>query len=203
MTTQLPIQNDLSDGAFINRLRSGDAAAYETLVKVSAGRMLAVARRFLRNDEDAQDAVQEAFIQAFKALPEFEARCALTTWLHSITVRSCLMKLRRQRSRNESSIEALLPQYASDGHRVSPGSAWGNGETEAMATESRDLIRKCIDKLPGDYRNILMLRDIEEMDTREVATQLEISESLVKTRLHRARQALRTLLEPHILGASL
>jgi RNA polymerase sigma-70 factor (ECF subfamily) len=189
-------QYNLGSGAFLDSLRAGDHRSFETLVRASTGRMLVVARRFLRSEDDAQDAVQEAFIQAHKALPHFEGRCALTTWLHSITVRACLMRLRRQRSRNETSIEPLLPQFHPDGHRVNPGPAWSSGEASAVSAEERAFIRDCIDKLPDDYRNILLLRDIEEMDTREVAEHLGISQSLVKTRLHRARQALRTLLEP-------
>ncbi|HEY4329196.1 MAG TPA: sigma-70 family RNA polymerase sigma factor, partial [Phycisphaerae bacterium] len=129
----------------------------------------------------------------------FEGRCSLSTWLHTITVRACLMRLRTQRSRHETSIEPLLPQFKADGHRKNAGTAWTDcSHIESAATnEQKQLIRECIGKLPGDYRNIILLRDIEEMDTRQVAAHLEISESLVKTRLHRARQALRTLLEPH------
>jgi len=191
-----PHPPDYNDPAFLAALRAGDRAAFEALVRDSTGRMLAVARRFLRNDEDAQDAVQDAFIQAHKALPQFEGRSSLQTWLHAITVRSCLMRLRRQRTRNETSIDPLLPQFQEDGHRAHVGPAWTSGESSAATEEQRGLIRAAIDKLPDDYRNILLLRDIEEMDTREAAAQLDISESLVKTRLHRARQALRTLLEP-------
>jgi RNA polymerase sigma-70 factor (ECF subfamily) len=193
--------SDLADPTLLARLRAHDHAAFEMLVRTTAGRMLTVAKRFLRNEDDAQDVVQEAFIQAHKALPQFEARCALTTWLHSITVRACLMRLRRQRSRNETSIEVLLPQFKADGHRANPGGAWASGAAAAAGEEERALVRQAIDKLPEDYRNILLLRDIEEMDTREVSEYLEISESLVKTRLHRARQALRTLLEPHFQKA--
>src|SRR4051794_15264694 len=91
----------------IVRLKSQDTAAFESLVRASTGRMLAVASRMLHCDQDAQDAVQDAFIQAYKALPQFEARCSVTTWMHSITVRACLMKLRRQRSRKETDIEPL------------------------------------------------------------------------------------------------
>src|SRR5262252_3550207 len=99
----MPVATPSSIEAFdIVRLKAQDAGAFESLVRSSTGRMLAVALRMLRSDQDAQDAVQEAFIQAYKALPQFEARCSVTTWLHSITVRACLMKLRRQRTRKET-----------------------------------------------------------------------------------------------------
>jgi len=198
----MPVTSHSEVEAFdIARLKMQDAIAFESLVRACTGRMLAVASRMLRSDQDAQDAVQEAFIQAYKALPQFEARCSITTWLHSITVRACLMKLRRQRSRKETDIEPLLPQFKADGHRINAGARWSECEASAVGGEDREFIRNCIDQLPEDYRNIILLRDIEEMDTREVAEHLEISESLVKTRLHRARQALRTLLEPRFQEA--
>ena len=91
----------------------------------------------------------------------------------------------------------LLPQFKADGHRKDVGPSWGSGgEAAASEAERKTIVRNCIEKLPDDYRNIILLRDIEEIDTRAVAELLEISESLVKTRLHRARQALRTLLDP-------
>jgi RNA polymerase sigma-70 factor, ECF subfamily len=185
----------------LGRLRTRDPETFAALVHAAAGRMLTVATRMLGNDQDAQDALQEAFIQAHKALPQFEARCSIFTWLHSITVRACLMRLRHQRSRKEVEIESLLPQFQTDGHRANAGPQWSECEAAAIGEEERAYIRKCIDRLPDDYRNIILLRDIEEMDTREVAEHLGISESLVKTRLHRARQALRTLLEPEFQKA--
>jgi len=184
-----------ADSSLLDRLRARDGAAFETLVRTCTPRMLAVAMRFLRQESDAQDAVQAAFIQAYNALPTFDGRSAVSTWLHSITVRACLMRLRQQRSRNETSIESLLPQFLSDGHRKDPKGSWP--AVDASNSEERKLIRDCIEKLPDDFRNIILLRDIEELSTREAAEYLEISENLVKIRLHRARQALRTLLEPH------
>jgi RNA polymerase sigma-70 factor (ECF subfamily) len=111
------------------------------------------------------------------------------------------MRLRHQRSRKEIDIEPLLPQFKADGHRKNVEGRWSDGEASAIGSEDQEFIRNCIDQLPDDYRNIILLRDIEEMDTREVSEHLEISESLVKTRLHRARQALRTLLEPRFKKA--
>jgi RNA polymerase sigma-70 factor (ECF subfamily) len=182
----------------LDRLRAGDGAAFEALVRATTGRLLATARRFLRDEQLAQDAVQEGFLQAYKALPRFEGRSGVPTWLHAIVVRACLMRLRQAKSRPERSIEDLLPRFAKDGHRLEVGPAWRRGGEEgAAAAEEAALVRRCIDELPEDFRNVVMLRDIEEMDTRSVAELLGVSESVVKTRLHRARQALRALLDPH------
>lgn len=178
-------------------LRAGDEAASERFVREHTGRMLAVARRFLPNEEDAQDAVQEAFLSAFRALPGFEGGSRLSTWLHRITVNACLMKLRTRRRKPERLIEDLLPRFQSDGHRELPAAPWAGPEESALEREeTRATIRSAIEELPENYRTVLLMRDIEGLDTLETARMLGESESAVKTRLHRARQALRESLAP-------
>lgn len=160
-----------------------------------------MARRFLRNPEDANDAVQEAFIAAFRSLDRFEGTSRLSTWLHRIVVNAALMKLRSRRRAPEDSIEDLLPKFLEDGHPVHPSRPWSVTTEEAVQQrETRDLVRRCIDRLPESFRTVLLLRDIEELDTQEVARMIGISENAVKIRLHRARQALRGLLDPHFRG---
>ncbi len=175
-------------------LRRGDPAAFEDVVRRYGGRMLAVARRMLRVEEDARDAVQEAFVSAFKARDGFAGNARLSTWLHRIVVNAALMRLRRQRRKPEESIDELLPRFDESGE-------WCDDETRATTpadllerSETRVIVRECIDRLPASYRTILLLRDIEELDTDETADKLGMSVTAVKTRLHRARQALRTLL---------
>lgn len=192
-----------AQAALLARLRAGDDAAFDELVRRAGGRMLAVARRMLSKEEDAADAVQDAFLSAFKALDKFDGRSRLTTWLHRITVNACLMKLRTQRRRPETSIEDLLPVFVPDGHQKTPTPAWNpEPSTGIQAAELRELVRSKIDELPEAYRVVLILRDVEELSTEEAAAALEITPNAVKTRLHRARQALRTLLEPEFRGTS-
>ncbi|GMU33657.1 MAG: RNA polymerase sigma factor SigM [Planctomycetia bacterium] len=160
--------------------------------------MLAVARRIVGNEEDARDALQEAFLSAFKAIKSFEGGSRLSTWLHRIVVNAALMKLRSRKRVQERSIEDLLPKFLSDGHPATPASAWREtGDSEAQRKENRTLVRAAIDELPEIYRTVLLLRDIEELSTEETSEVLGINNNAVKTRLHRARQALRTLLDPH------
>lgn len=178
------------------RLRAGEDAAFEELVRRTSGHLLAVARRFLPVEEDAADAVQQAYLSAFRKLPEFEGGARISTWLHRIVVNACLMKLRTRRRRPEIAIDDLLPRFREDGHREQTLPGWTSpAEGESLRQETADIIRRQIDLLPDDYRTVLLLRDIEELDTAETARVLEITEAAVKTRLHRARQALRTLLE--------
>ncbi len=161
--------------------------------------MLAVARRMLRHEEEARDAVQEAFVLAFRGLPRFEGQSRLGTWLHRIVVNAALMKLRRRRAHPEESIEPLLPTFLDDGHSTTSYSDWPESADRMLErAEVRERVRASIDRLPATYRTVLLLRDIEELDTGEVAEALGISANAVKIRLHRARQALRELLDPHL-----
>jgi len=186
-------ENDL-----VASIVSGDERAFERIVREQGPRLLALARRFLRNEEDARDAVQDSFLSAFRSIDKFERSSRLSTWLHRIAVNCCLMKLRTRRRKPEQPIEDFLPQFARDGHQVHPSFAW-RGTAEALLEEeqTRDIVRAAIDRLPESYRSVLLLRDIEELSTGEAARLLEISENAVKIRLHRARQALRGLLDTH------
>jgi RNA polymerase sigma-70 factor, ECF subfamily len=181
----------------VRLLRDGDEAACEQLVRRHGGAMLAVARRYVRAEDEAQDVVQEAFLHAFRGIARFRAEAQLSTWLHRITVTCALMRLRSRRRRREGSIEDLLPNFAEDGRWAE---AAGEGEDASPeeslgARQTRALVRQCIDELPDNYRSVVLLRDIDDLDTREVSAILGVTETAVKVRLHRARQALRTLIE--------
>lgn len=193
-----------AEGRLLDGLRAGEASAFEELVRTQGPRLLAVTRRLLRNDEDARDAVQEAFLNAFKSIGGFEGGSRLGTWLHRIAINAALMKLRTRRRKPERSIEEFLPTYLDDGHHVDRPQPWAeSGEVGAIRAETRQLVRASIDELPDDFRNVLVLRDIEELNTAETAGLLGLSTGAVKVRLHRARQALRTLLDPHMRESAL
>jgi RNA polymerase sigma-70 factor, ECF subfamily len=185
----------IDDQRLIAALRAGDEWAFETMVRLYGGRLLAVARRFTRNEDDAQDVLQSAYLSAFRALKDFEGTCQLSTWLHRIVVNTALMKLRSRRRKPEESIETLLPAFLEDGHHVEQFSDWSVPADQLIEREeTRVTVRNCIDQLPDNYRLVLMLRDIEERPTQEVADLLGLTTTAVKVRLHRARQALSTLL---------
>ena len=196
--TDLPRTTAGEDEAgLLKRLRAGDSKATEQWVRESTPRLLAVTRRMLRSEEDARDAVQDAFILAFRALDAFQGGSRLSTWLHRIAVNAALMKLRSQRRKPEEPIDDLLPTFLEDGHHSGMPTEWPGGPQEWVEREEvRSAVRAAIDRLPGTHRNVLLLRDIEELETAEVAEMLEISPGAVKTRLHRARVALRELLDP-------
>jgi RNA polymerase sigma-70 factor (ECF subfamily) len=181
----------------LTRLHAGDDDAFAEFVREYTGRMLTVACRYLRNEDDAADAVQDAFLSAFKSLGRFEGKSSLGTWLHRIVVNSCLMKLRSKSRRRSYSIEKLLPRFDDTGHHIEPIAPWSeNGYERVANAETMAQVRDCINQLPDDYRTVLIMRDIEELGTEETGAILGLNVGAVKTRLHRARQALRTLVSP-------
>ena len=189
--------------ALIRRLRAGDEAAFEEVVRRYGGRLLAVARRILQSEDDAQDAVQDGFWSAFRALDQFKETARLSTWLHRIVVNAALMKQRSRARRAEGSIEELLPTFLEDGHQPHSAVPWPESLEEMVASrETRERVRASIDRLPAIYRNVLVLRDIEDLDTEETAELLGVRSNVVKIRLHRARHALRALLDPQFPGES-
>jgi RNA polymerase sigma-70 factor (ECF subfamily) len=196
-----PSYTAADETGLLTGLRAGDEAAFETLVRAYCVRLLATARRLLHHEEDALDAVQEAFLAAFKAMQTFDGRARLSTWLHRIVINAALAKLRCRQRRHEQSIDPLLPQFLPDGHQANPAVEWREPpEAGLQRQELRALVHSCIDRLPESYSIVLVLRDLEELDTDETARVLGVSPGVVKTRLHRARQALRVLLDPHFRG---
>ncbi|MFN7979746.1 MAG: sigma-70 family RNA polymerase sigma factor [Vicinamibacterales bacterium] len=186
---------DAEEQALLAGLRAGSDTAFETLVRTTSPRLLAVARRIVGSDEDARDVLQEAYASAFKSIGRFEGNAKLSTWLHRIVVNMALMRLRTRKRKPEESIEPLLPAFKDDGHMMQAAGQWDDGADVALErAEVQSYVRAQIDKLPDTYRTVLLLRDIEEMSTNDVATLLDTTENAVKIRLHRARQALRGLL---------
>ena len=191
----------VGEALLVERLRGGDPQAFEVLVREYGGRMLATARRFVGTDDEARDVLQEALLAAFRAINTFAGAARLSTWLHRIVVNAALMRIRSRRRRREESIDGLLPRFDEDGHWVEPAATWDTSTDELLEREeTRTMVRKAIDRLPPNYRSVLLLRDVEELDTDEAASLLGVTHNAVKIRLHRARQALRTLLERDFVG---
>lgn len=190
------------DAALVYRLKAGSSQAFEEMVRKFGGRLLATARRYLRSDDDAEDAVQDAFLCAFRSISAFNGDSQLSTWLHRIVINSALMHLRARKHHPDCvgvTVEELLPRFDRDGN-------WVDGRSFNMpvdffleAAETRSLVRQCIEQLPDTYRAVLVLRDIEDLNTTEAADLLGLTANTVKVRLHRARQALKALLERELM----
>ena len=182
------------DADLIDGLRRGDDDAFELMVRKFGGRMLATARRLLGSEDDACDALQEAFLCAFRASAQFKGDSALATWLHRIVINSALMQLRYRKRHPEEPMEELLPQFDHNGYWLDTSVCSMPLDTALETSETRAMVRRCVEQLPPSHRIVLLLRDIEELDTEEVATLLGVTTNAVKIRLHRARQALKTLI---------
>ncbi len=187
----------MTDPQCEDRIDGDIAIDSDELVRTNIGWMLALAERLLRDRALAEDVVQESFVRAFDGLAGFEGRSSIESWLHRITVNSALSKLRQLKRLAEQSIDEHLPEFDRFDCRVeTPWTRLASVEEIIESDDKRRRVYETIGQLPDAYRVVLQLRDIEEYHTREVATLLGISESNVKVRLHRARAALKKLLEP-------
>lgn len=173
----------------------------ESLVRENIEWMLGLANRLLDDRALAEDVVQDAFISAFRGLENFEERSSLKTWLHRVTVNAALGKLRQLKRLAEQPLNDLLPEFDRNDCRIEQ--PWTHLVSTQEVVESerlRALVHEQVKKLPDAYRIVLQLRDIEAYSTAEVAELIEISQSNVRIRLHRARAALKSLLEPILRG---
>lgn len=183
----------------VAQLRDGDERATEKFVRENSGWMLAVARRYVRDEALAEDCVQDAFFRAFRKIDDFKEQSTLKSWLHRIVVNSALMKLRSLKREDENTLDGVIPEFDENGHRLVAQWQDDRHQTPQELMERNTLRRVIlaeIDKLPDRYRSVLLLKDIEELSTAEVANVLELSEGNVRIRLHRARTALKKRLEP-------
>jgi len=192
-TTEKPNEGDL-----VRRLRAGENEAFEHLVREQCPRMLAVARRLLNDEDDARDAVQNAFISAFRHVHRFEQGAKLSTWLHRITVNEALMIGRKRRRKREQAVEHMPADLSTTGGDERLRSREPRSDSpidQLVAAESAAHVHVHLQQLPPDYRTVIQLRDIEQRDTADTARRLRISVNAVKTRLYRARRALKDLME--------
>lgn len=199
-----------SESALIAGLRGRDPGALEILMERHASRVFRVAFGITRNQADAEEVVQDVFLSLFEKIEAFEERAALGTWLYRVTTNAALSRRRGKRLELEVSLEDQLPTFRGDGRRAGERSFlladWsGNAEDELLMGETHAHVRRAIDMLPPHYRAVVLLRDIEELSSEETAEILGGPVSSVKSRLHRARMALReqlTRVMPTTLGRS-
>jgi RNA polymerase sigma-70 factor (ECF subfamily) len=195
-TVRSPTDLDL-----VRRIREGDARAMEPLMRRHNRALYRTARAILRDDADAEDAVQEAYIQAFRHLDRFRGESTVSTWLVRIAANEALMRRRRNVRRSEMFASNAddegfpMEEIVADEH--------ADPEREALGAEMRRLLERRIDALPELYRTVFMLRAVEELSVEETAAALALPEATVRTRYFRARALLRASLEhdmDHALG---
>jgi len=186
----------IEESTLITRLRSGDPEAIEAVMARFTPRLYRVALGITRNAADAEEVVQDVFASIVHKLNTFEGRAALWTWLYRVTTNAALNKRRGKRHEVEVSIDADLPSFKADGHREGDRAFliadWSQRPDEALLSkEAREVLDRALARLPDEYRIIVVLRDVEELSNEEAARVLGESIGSVKSRLHRARMALR------------
>jgi RNA polymerase sigma-70 factor, ECF subfamily len=191
------------DRSLIARAAAGDADALDALMTEYSPRVYRLAYGITRSVPDAEEVVQDVFLQIINKGAGFEGRAALGSWIYRITTNLSLNKRRGKRRELETSLDELLPTYLADGHRGGDRAFlvadWSSTpERELLSGESRRLVEAAIDRLPEHYRAVLVLRDVEELSNEEVSQIVGDTVPAVKTRLHRARMALREELTRHL-----
>ena len=188
---------EIPEEELITQLCNGEESSYIFLMRKYGRRLYAIAKRYTNSNEDAKDCVQQTYIKVFSNIHKFEKRSSLWTWMRRIIINISIQTVQSKHRSQEIPISDLLPDFDSDDVRTETN--WQFNESVDVIIsrkESAEMVRNAIYSLPRDYRMVLLLRDIEGYSTEEVADILEISISASKTRLHRARSALKKQLEP-------
>ena len=183
----------VTDEALVARARDKDFAAFEELVDRYEDKIFRLAFRFVRNETEAKEIVQDTFLLVWRKLDTFKGDAQFGSWLYRVATNTALMRLRAQRRHPEVSTEELPIDYLDNyGQLPAAGENWAKRpDDELQSDELRRRIQKAVDELPEIYRTVFLIRDVEGLSTEETAEVLEISIPTVKTRLHRARLALR------------
>ncbi len=175
------------DEEIVRRVVAGETALFEALMRRYNQRLYRVARSILRDESEAEDVMQQAYVNAYSHLAQFAGRAKFSTWLTRIAVHEALARARR-RARSKG-IDSMSDE--DDDPSAMPRDERPDPEKQAQVTELRRLLESAIDGLPAPYRSVFILREAEGLATTEVAECLDISEETVRTRLHRARALLR------------
>jgi len=186
-----------TDDAILARIAAGDPRAFESLMRRYNRRLFRVARSILQDDVEAEDALQDAYLQAFRALPNFRGDAALSTWLTRIVMNAALM--RHRKIGRQAEIIELSAEIDMDDSRAAPMAAPSQQPERALLrAQARQLIEAGIDGLPTGFRTVFVLRALEELSVEETALVLDIPEATVRTRFFRARGLLREALAREI-----
>jgi len=192
--------NPEAEAELIRRILAGEKHLFHALIRPCERAVYFLLLSLLRNETDAEDVAQETAIKVYRNLHLFRGESQFRTWVLSIARNEGLGRLRKAETRREDSLDALSDGEAGD-YTPAILTSWREVPAEALEREELgELLRKAIEGLPAIYRNVVLLRDIEEMDVRETAAALDITEGAVKVRLHRARALLQRDLAPKLKG---
>lgn len=185
------------DDGLLERARGGDMAAFEALVARHRDRVFGLAFRMTGSEADAAEVAQETFLSAYQHLSDFRGEAAFGSWVHRIAANHSLMRLRRARIDGSKVVEPEEPAFNQFGsHEEYPQRDWSrDAEGQVLDAELREAIAQATDRLPPDYRQVFVLKDIEGLSYEQIAELTGESVAAIKSRLHRARLALRATID--------
>ena len=189
---QKSLSNDMSDVQFAQRVAAGDHIAFEALMRRHNRMLYRTARAILRDDAEAEDALQLAYLHAYTSIGSFRGEARLSTWLTRIVANEAMMRLRQ---RKRESLVIPIESITNEDRNLDMSTDSGNGserpDAQAMRGQIRALIERKIDALPQSFRTVFVLRALEELSVEDTAVSLGIPEATVRTRFFRARSLLR------------
>lgn len=186
--TTVPIP-DRADDELVKLAQGGDNRAFDELVRRYRDKVYRLSYKILRHEEDAAEALQDAFLSAYRGLKNFKAESTFSTWLYRIATNASLMKYRRRREGHVSLEQSQNPDASGEPMQIPDWSA--QPLADLLNSETREVMEEGVDRLPEDLRTVFVLRDIEGLSNADVAEVLDLSVAAVKSRLHRARIVLR------------
>lgn len=190
---------DAGDEELVERAQEGEYAAFEEIVRRYQDKAYRLAFSLMKDESDAQDVVQEAFLNMYRKLDTFEGRSKFGSWMYRVVTNAALMRLRAQKRRGEVSLEEDDTEFREDDYYVATVPEWRVRADEAAENrELRDKIIEAVDELPPKYQTVFLLKEVEGLSLKEIAEVLELSVGGVKSRLHRARLHLRATLESYL-----
>jgi RNA polymerase sigma-70 factor (ECF subfamily) len=182
----------LSDSALAERIAGGDQLAFEAVMRKYNGKLFRIARSILRDDSDAEDVLQDAYLDAYRHIGDFRGGSELSTWLTRIVINQALMRVRKERRRSSIVPFRSALVHETDGPEVQvPDQQSESPSASVLRAETRRMLERRIDELPVAFRTVFIMREVEEMSVEETARCLSITPATVRTRLFRARALLR------------
>lgn len=184
----------ISDVSLVEKFKCGEISAFEEIISRYEAKIMNLALRFTRNQEDAEEVMQDVFTTVYRKIDGFRGQSAFSSWLYRIVVNAAFMKLRKKKQNQTISMEDLAPavkQYCIERDNL----AQAHSHSVAVARELQEVLQKAIDKLPDQYRAVFVLRDVDGLSNQETGEILDLSIPAVKSRLHRSRIMLRKRLQ--------
>ena len=183
------VYREQNDEALVRLAQGGDTRAFDELVVRYRDKVYRLALRILRHEEDAAEALQEAFLSAYRGLKNFKVESTFSTWLYRVATNAALMRYRRRREGHVSLEQSQSPN--GDGEPMAIPDWSAQPLDELLDQETREVMNDSVQRLPEDLRTVFLLRDVEELSNAQVAEVLDLTIAAVKSRLHRARKSLR------------